>query len=133
MANALAYDGTAGFGGAFISYQSADGKPIGQFMEELGDAMMALGEALLAGRWTRPRTHGQAADAVSRSARRVSTMSTIMPSWPPTSPRPRPPNDGRAAAQHEYISWREVPEFTANRRWATWPATATATAVWEDL
>ncbi len=50
VAGALAHFGMAGFDGAFVSLQSADGKPIEQFMEELADSMVALGQALLAAR-----------------------------------------------------------------------------------
>ncbi|MBD0418887.1 TetR/AcrR family transcriptional regulator [Streptomyces sp. TRM S81-3] len=50
VADALAPFGMAGFDGAFVSFQSADGKPIAQFMEELADSVAALGEALLSAR-----------------------------------------------------------------------------------
>ncbi|WAZ25601.1 TetR/AcrR family transcriptional regulator [Streptomyces cinnabarinus] len=50
VADALAHFCMGGFDGAFVSLQSADGKPIAQFMEELADATAALGEALLATR-----------------------------------------------------------------------------------
>ncbi|MGV9772859.1 TetR/AcrR family transcriptional regulator [Streptosporangium sp. NPDC003464] len=50
VADALAHFGMAGFDGAFVSLQSEDGKPIPEFMEQLADAMVALGETLIAGR-----------------------------------------------------------------------------------
>jgi len=50
VADALAHFGMAGFDGAFVSLQSNDGKPISEFMEQLTDAMVAVGEALLARR-----------------------------------------------------------------------------------
>lgn len=50
VANALAHFGMAGFDGAFVSLQSKDGKPISEFMEQLTDAIVAVGEALIAGR-----------------------------------------------------------------------------------
>ncbi|MEU3711198.1 TetR/AcrR family transcriptional regulator [Streptomyces catenulae] len=46
VADALAHFGMAGFDGAFVSLQSADGKPIGEYMSELTDSVAALGEAL---------------------------------------------------------------------------------------
>jgi AcrR family transcriptional regulator len=49
VADALADFGMAGFDGAFTALQSGDGKPIAQWMEQLADAMSALGEAMLAG------------------------------------------------------------------------------------
>ncbi|MFI7538607.1 TetR/AcrR family transcriptional regulator [Streptosporangium sp. NPDC049376] len=48
VADALAHFGMAGFDGAFVSLQSEDGKPISEFMEQLADAMTAIGEALIA-------------------------------------------------------------------------------------
>ncbi|MFF4414469.1 TetR/AcrR family transcriptional regulator [Streptosporangium sp. NPDC001559] len=50
VADALAHFGMAGFDGAFVSLQSEDGKPISEFMEQLADAMTAIGEALIARR-----------------------------------------------------------------------------------
>ncbi|MDF5754580.1 TetR/AcrR family transcriptional regulator [Spongiactinospora sp. TRM90649] len=50
VADALAHFGMAGFDGAFVSLQSADGKPMAEFMSELTDAMATMGEALIAGR-----------------------------------------------------------------------------------
>lgn len=50
VADALAHFCMGGFDGAFVSFQSADGKPLSQFMEELADATVALGESLLAAR-----------------------------------------------------------------------------------
>ncbi|WP_433412454.1 hypothetical protein ACQP1V_25685 [Microtetraspora malaysiensis] len=50
VADALAHFGMAGFDGAVVSLQSEDGKPISEFMEQLADAMVAIGEALIAGR-----------------------------------------------------------------------------------
>ncbi|MFI7694493.1 hypothetical protein ACIBQ6_35890 [Nonomuraea sp. NPDC049655] len=46
----FAHFGTAGFDGAFVSLQSGDGKPIAEFMEQLADALVAIGESLIAGR-----------------------------------------------------------------------------------
>ncbi|MEZ7006264.1 TetR/AcrR family transcriptional regulator [Streptomyces sp. AD55] len=50
VADALAHFGMAGFDGAFVSFQSEDGKPVGDYMRELADALAALGGALLAAR-----------------------------------------------------------------------------------
>ncbi|SEL33204.1 transcriptional regulator, TetR family [Nonomuraea pusilla] len=50
VADALAHFGMAGFDGAFVSLQSGDAKPISEFMEQLADAMVAMGEALIAAR-----------------------------------------------------------------------------------
>ncbi|MGW2158526.1 TetR/AcrR family transcriptional regulator [Nonomuraea sp. NPDC001699] len=50
VADALAHFGMAGFDGAFVSLQSGDGKPIAEFMEQLADAIVAMGQALLPGR-----------------------------------------------------------------------------------
>ncbi|TWV53885.1 TetR/AcrR family transcriptional regulator [Streptomyces misionensis] len=50
VADALAPFGMAGFDGAFVSFQSADGIPIARFMTELADGLVSLGEALLPGR-----------------------------------------------------------------------------------
>ncbi|MFI9596431.1 hypothetical protein [Nonomuraea sp. NPDC052265] len=50
VADALAHFGMAGFDGAFVSLQSEDGKPISEAMEQLADAMVAMGQALIAGR-----------------------------------------------------------------------------------
>ncbi|MER6583801.1 hypothetical protein [Nonomuraea sp. NPDC001023] len=50
VADALAHFGMAGFDGAFVSLQSGDGKPIAEFMEQLADALVAIGESLIAGR-----------------------------------------------------------------------------------
>ncbi|GII86958.1 hypothetical protein Ssi03_49480 [Sphaerisporangium siamense] len=50
VADALGHFGMAGFDGAFVSLQSEDGKPIAEFMDQLADAMVALGAALLARR-----------------------------------------------------------------------------------
>ncbi|MFI7470057.1 TetR/AcrR family transcriptional regulator [Nonomuraea sp. NPDC049646] len=50
VADALAHFGMAGFDGAFVSLQSGDGKPIAEFMEQLADALVAIGESLLTGR-----------------------------------------------------------------------------------
>jgi AcrR family transcriptional regulator len=49
VAQALAHFGMAGFDGAFVSLQSADGKPILEFMNELTEAMVAIGEGVVAG------------------------------------------------------------------------------------
>jgi AcrR family transcriptional regulator len=53
-ADALAHFGMALFDGAFVSLQSEDGKPIAEFMDELADAMVVIGEALIAQRRTSP-------------------------------------------------------------------------------
>lgn len=50
IADGLAHFGMAGFDGAFISLQSEDGKPISEFMEQLADAIVAIGEALITSR-----------------------------------------------------------------------------------
>lgn len=50
VAGALAHFGMAGFDGAFVSLQSEDGKPVSEFMEQLADAMVAIGEAVIARR-----------------------------------------------------------------------------------
>lgn len=49
VADALAHFGMAGFDGAFVSLQSKDGKAISEWMEQLADALVALGEGLIAG------------------------------------------------------------------------------------
>jgi len=49
VAEALAHFGMAGFDGAFVSLQSEDGKPILEFMDELTEAMVAIGEGIVAG------------------------------------------------------------------------------------
>jgi AcrR family transcriptional regulator len=48
VAEALAHFGMAGFDGAFVSLQSEDGKPIADFMDQLTDAMVAIGEGIAA-------------------------------------------------------------------------------------
>lgn len=45
VADELAHFGMVGFDGAFISLQSGDGKPMAEYMAQLTDAMVALGEA----------------------------------------------------------------------------------------
>ena len=45
LANALAFFGVAGFDGAFVGMQSGDGRAMSQYMAQLTDAMVALGEA----------------------------------------------------------------------------------------
>ncbi|WP_040835918.1 TetR/AcrR family transcriptional regulator [Nocardia brevicatena] len=49
VADILAHFGMAGFDGAFVSLQSGDGKPISEFMEQLADAMVAIGDTHIAG------------------------------------------------------------------------------------
>lgn len=44
----LAHFGMAGFDGAFVSLQSKDGKPMAEFMRQLTDVMIAIGEASIA-------------------------------------------------------------------------------------
>lgn len=48
VADALAHFGMAGFDGAFVSLQSGDRKPMAEYMNELTDAMVAIGEAKIA-------------------------------------------------------------------------------------
>jgi AcrR family transcriptional regulator len=48
VADALAYFGMAGFDGAFVSLQAEGGRPIAEWMDQLADAMTALGEAIVA-------------------------------------------------------------------------------------
>jgi hypothetical protein len=48
VAEELAHFGMAVFDGAFVSVQSGDRKPIAEFMEQLTDAMVAIGEARIA-------------------------------------------------------------------------------------
>lgn len=48
VADALAHFGMAGFDGAFVSLQSKDGKAIPEWMDQLADALAALGEGLIA-------------------------------------------------------------------------------------
>ncbi|MET8577848.1 helix-turn-helix domain-containing protein [Streptomyces sp. NPDC005012] len=47
VADALAAFGMAGFDGAFTALQSEGGRPISAWMDQLADAMVALGEAML--------------------------------------------------------------------------------------
>lgn len=47
-AEALAHFGMALFDGAFVSLQSGDRKPMAEYMTELTDAMVAIGEARIA-------------------------------------------------------------------------------------
>ncbi|GAA4479736.1 hypothetical protein GCM10023094_25300 [Rhodococcus olei] len=45
VADELAHFGMAGFDGAFVSRQTKDGKPMAEFMNQLTDAIAAIGEA----------------------------------------------------------------------------------------
>ncbi|NKS62415.1 TetR family transcriptional regulator [Rhodococcus hoagii] len=45
IANELSHFGMAGFDGAFVSSQTNDGKPMGEFMSQLTEAIASIGEA----------------------------------------------------------------------------------------
>ncbi|WP_370416954.1 TetR/AcrR family transcriptional regulator [Streptomyces fradiae] len=50
VANALAAFGMAGYDGAFVALQSeGGGRPVSEWMDQLADALAALGEAIVAG------------------------------------------------------------------------------------
>ncbi len=50
VADILAHFGMVGFDGAFTPLRSGDVKPISEFIEQLADAMVTIGDTLIAGR-----------------------------------------------------------------------------------